>query len=274
MDAAPDEKQARRKLWRDASSSSQARVRRSRLRRSLVAQGRARASVVGHPEAPRIDLVALTGASNVTGEWPLERLAAIAHRHGARLFVDAAQLAPHRAIDMTDAGIDFLAFSGHKLYAPFGAGAVVGPVGALRLRCACADALARGHVAPDALVAHAVLGGAEPLGGPTQSWGSEPSEYPQRQERPGLRHLSSARAGDAERRLAQRERAEGRGAAGRVQPHPANPPHGLIRAVGGADQQDGGQHICLLARRAEHAVERLIPQMVEHGEGQPGVGEG
>ena len=81
---------------------------------------------------PRIDLVALTGASNVTGEvWPLERLAAIAHRHGARLFVDAAQLAPHRAIDMTDAGIDFLAFSGHKLYAPFGAGALVGPVSGL-----------------------------------------------------------------------------------------------------------------------------------------------
>jgi selenocysteine lyase/cysteine desulfurase len=43
---------------------------------------------------PRIDLVALTGASDVTGEvWPLERLAVIAHRHGARLFVDAAQLA-------------------------------------------------------------------------------------------------------------------------------------------------------------------------------------
>ena len=81
---------------------------------------------------PRIDLVALTGASNVTGEvWPLERLAAIAHRHGARLFVDAAQLAPHRPIDMAATGIDFLAFSGHKLYAPFGAGALVGPVGGL-----------------------------------------------------------------------------------------------------------------------------------------------
>ena len=47
-------------------------------------------------------------------------------RHGARLFVDAAQLAPHRPIDMAAAGIDFLALSGHKLYAPFGAGALVG----------------------------------------------------------------------------------------------------------------------------------------------------
>ena len=76
---------------------------------------------------PRIDLVAVTGASNVTGEvWPIAELAELAHAHGAELCVDAAQLAPHRPIDMTGAGIDFLAFSGHKLYAPFGAGALVG----------------------------------------------------------------------------------------------------------------------------------------------------
>ena len=49
----------------------------------------------------RTDLLAVTGASNVTGEvWPLNELAALAHAHGAELFVDAAQLAPHRAIDM------------------------------------------------------------------------------------------------------------------------------------------------------------------------------
>jgi selenocysteine lyase/cysteine desulfurase len=74
----------------------------------------------------RIDLLAVTGASNVTGEvWPLAQLADLAHEHGAQLFVDAAQLAPHRAIAMADAGIDHLALSGHKLYAPFGAGALV-----------------------------------------------------------------------------------------------------------------------------------------------------
>ena len=77
--------------------------------------------------AERIDLVAVTGASNVTGEvWPVAELARLAHEHGAELFVDAAQLAPHRAIDMARAGIDHLALSGHKLYAPFGSGALVG----------------------------------------------------------------------------------------------------------------------------------------------------
>ena len=76
--------------------------------------------------AGRADLVAVTGASNVTGEiWPLAELAAIAHRHGAELFADAAQLAGHHPIDMAGAGIDHLALSGHKLYAPFGAGALV-----------------------------------------------------------------------------------------------------------------------------------------------------
>jgi selenocysteine lyase/cysteine desulfurase len=72
-------------------------------------------------------LLAVTGASNVTGEvLPIERLAAIAHRHGARLYVDAAQLAPHRTIDLAGVDADYVALSGHKLYAPYGAGVLVG----------------------------------------------------------------------------------------------------------------------------------------------------
>jgi selenocysteine lyase/cysteine desulfurase len=72
-------------------------------------------------------LVAITGASNVTGELtPIEEIARIAHRHGARLAVDAAQLAPHRRISLARTGVDYLAFSGHKLYAPYGAGVLVG----------------------------------------------------------------------------------------------------------------------------------------------------
>jgi selenocysteine lyase/cysteine desulfurase len=72
-------------------------------------------------------LLAVTGASNVTGEClPLPQLATIAHRHGARLAIDGAQLVPHRRIDIAALGVDYLAFSGHKLYAPFGAGVLVG----------------------------------------------------------------------------------------------------------------------------------------------------
>jgi len=72
-------------------------------------------------------LLSVTGASNVTGEvLPLERIARLAHARGARLAVDAAQLLPHRRVDLAASGIDYLAFSGHKAYAPFGAGALVG----------------------------------------------------------------------------------------------------------------------------------------------------
>ena len=74
-----------------------------------------------------VSLLAVTGASNVTGEvLPLAELAELAHAHGARILVDAAQLAPHRRIDVAGTGIDYLAFSGHKLYAPFGSGVLVG----------------------------------------------------------------------------------------------------------------------------------------------------
>lgn len=72
-------------------------------------------------------LLAVTGASNVTGEiLPLADLVEIAHRHGARIAVDGAQLVPHHRVHLERLGIDYLAFSGHKLYAPYGAGVLVG----------------------------------------------------------------------------------------------------------------------------------------------------
>ncbi|MFI7603768.1 aminotransferase class V-fold PLP-dependent enzyme [Micromonospora sp. NPDC049366] len=72
-------------------------------------------------------LVAVTGASNVTGElWPVADLARVAHRHRARIAVDAAQLAPHAPVDLLALDVDYLAVSGHKLYAPFGAGVLIG----------------------------------------------------------------------------------------------------------------------------------------------------
>jgi selenocysteine lyase/cysteine desulfurase len=74
-----------------------------------------------------VDLVAVTGASNVTGELlPIAEITAAAHRRGARVVVDGAQLVPHRPVDLSALDADYLAFSGHKLYAPYGAGALVG----------------------------------------------------------------------------------------------------------------------------------------------------
>ena len=78
----------------------------------------------------RTELVTVTGASNVTGEvWPITQITQLAHRYGAEVFVDAAQLAPHRSVSMTESGIDYLGLSGHKRYAPFGAGALVARAG-------------------------------------------------------------------------------------------------------------------------------------------------
>lgn len=79
----------------------------------------------GTTTGPR--LVVVTGASNVTGElWPIESIVRIAKRYGARVALDAAQLAPHREIDIELLGVDYVVFSGHKLYAPFGTGVLAG----------------------------------------------------------------------------------------------------------------------------------------------------
>ncbi len=75
--------------------------------------------------SPRPRLLAVTGASNVTG-WvpPVDEIVEAAHERGVPVLVDAAQLAPHRPLP---AAADFLAWSGHKMYAPFGAGVLIGP---------------------------------------------------------------------------------------------------------------------------------------------------
>ena len=80
----------------------------------------------------RVKLVTVTGASNVSGYInPIHEIAALAHAHGALACIDCAQLAPHRPIDMQPHGapghLDFVAISAHKIYAPFGSGALVGP---------------------------------------------------------------------------------------------------------------------------------------------------
>jgi len=72
-------------------------------------------------------LLTVTGASNVTGEvWPIRELTGIAHRYGARIAIDAAQLAPHEPFSLAEIGADYVALSGHKLYAPYGSGVLAG----------------------------------------------------------------------------------------------------------------------------------------------------
>ena len=56
----------------------------------------------------------------------MKELAAAAHAHGARIVLDAAQLAPHHPVSVQDLDVDWVAFSGHKLYAPFGSGVLAG----------------------------------------------------------------------------------------------------------------------------------------------------
>lgn len=81
------------------------------------------AAAVEAADRPR--LVAVSGATNVTG-WlpPIDAITRHAHLHGAEVLVDAAQLAPHRPLPT---GADYLAWSGHKMYAPFGTGVLIGP---------------------------------------------------------------------------------------------------------------------------------------------------
>lgn len=106
--------------WRRSLGGSEVVVARSTVAATLAALESALS-------ARQFSLLATTGASNVTGEaLPIEAVTDLAHRYGCRLFVDGAQLLAHRHLSLEDTGMDYVAFSGHKLYAPFGSGALVG----------------------------------------------------------------------------------------------------------------------------------------------------
>lgn len=80
----------------------------------------------------KVKLVTVTGASNVTGYInPIYEMADLAHKHNAKILVDGAQLVAHAPIDMKPTNspyhLDFLVFSAHKMYAPFGTGVLIGP---------------------------------------------------------------------------------------------------------------------------------------------------
>lgn len=72
-------------------------------------------------------LVAVSGMSNVLGTvFPIKEIVTAAHQVGARVLVDACQLAVHQKIDVQELDCDFLAFSGHKTYGPTGIGVLYG----------------------------------------------------------------------------------------------------------------------------------------------------
>ena len=75
----------------------------------------------------RTKLVALTHVSNAIGTLnPLKRMIDLARARGIPVLVDGAQAVPHTAVDVTDLGCDFYAFSGHKLFGPSGIGVLYG----------------------------------------------------------------------------------------------------------------------------------------------------
>lgn len=75
----------------------------------------------------KVKLLAITHMSNVLGSYtPVEKLAAFAHAHGAKILLDGAQAIVHRAVDVRAIDADFYVFSGHKLYGPTGIGVLYG----------------------------------------------------------------------------------------------------------------------------------------------------
>ena len=74
-----------------------------------------------------VKYVTVTAASNVTGYINnLSYLSKLVHKYNAKLIIDGAQIVAHKKIDFNDASIDYLVFSAHKMYAPFGSGAIIG----------------------------------------------------------------------------------------------------------------------------------------------------
>jgi cysteine desulfurase / selenocysteine lyase len=80
----------------------------------------------------RTRIVAVTHQSNVTGTIPpVAEIARAAHEKGALVLADAAQSVPHQPVDVAALGVDFLAFSAHKMLGPYGIGVLFGRAGLL-----------------------------------------------------------------------------------------------------------------------------------------------
>jgi selenocysteine lyase/cysteine desulfurase len=115
----------------------------------------------GTESKTKIDIVALSGASNITGFCnDISAIGKLTSRFGVQFLVDAAQLAAHRKIDMQSSNIDYLAFSGHKIYAPFGTGVLIARKGLLNFddqELACIQASGAKNIGGIAALAKALL---------------------------------------------------------------------------------------------------------------------
>lgn len=82
---------------------------------------------------PKTKILAVTHVSNVLGSVnPIREMAAMAHKQGAVVLVDASQSVPHLPVNVQELDADFLAFSGHKMLAPAGIGVLYGKKNLLR----------------------------------------------------------------------------------------------------------------------------------------------
>ena len=98
----------------------------------ITDDGRLDMAVLESKLGPDVKVLTVTGMSNVLGTIPdVPRIAELAHRHGARMVVDAAQLVPHTSVDVNQLGADFVAFSSHKMLGPTGIGVLWGRMDAL-----------------------------------------------------------------------------------------------------------------------------------------------
>lgn len=93
----------------------------------LTDDGQVDMQAAGHAISSKTKVVAITGMSNVFGTMPdISELSRLAHAVGAILVVDGSQSVPHRPTNVVEEGVDFLVFSGHKLYGPTGIGVLYG----------------------------------------------------------------------------------------------------------------------------------------------------
>ena len=109
--------------WQQIAAETGARLRFI----PLTADGRLDLDRLDETLSEKTRLVAVTAMSNVLGTInPISEIVAAARRRGALVLVDAAQSVPHMPTNVRDPQIDFLAFSGHKLYGPSGVGVLYG----------------------------------------------------------------------------------------------------------------------------------------------------